>query len=136
MIKTKFWEIGVSFLWPYIPLWAACNTSQFDKNFFLTNYLISRIGSELPKLKTAFYESHFPHCAIGAKTQCPRTKINKRFLLRAKTTTAWKLIPHRSKISKNWNPPHWDPLHRFFKNWFSLIQKLLYSNYVQTHFTK
>ena len=22
------------------------------------------IGSELPKLKTAFYESHFPHCKI------------------------------------------------------------------------
>ena len=32
--------------------------------FFLTNYLISRIGSELPKLKTAFYESHFPHCVF------------------------------------------------------------------------
>ena len=23
------------------------------------------IGSELPKLKTAFYESHFPHCAMA-----------------------------------------------------------------------
>ena len=35
---------------------------NLTRNFFLTNYLISRIGSELPKLKTAFYESHFPHC--------------------------------------------------------------------------
>ena len=25
---------------------------------------MSRIGSELPKLKTAFYASHFPHCGI------------------------------------------------------------------------
>ena len=62
--------------------------------------------------------------------------LNKRFLPRAKTTTAWKLIPHRSKISKNWNPPHWVPLHRFFKNWFLLIQKQLYNNNIQAHFTK
>ena len=40
-----------------------CNTSQFDrKKYFnltclsLTNYLFSRIGSSLPKLKTAFLE--------------------------------------------------------------------------------
>jgi hypothetical protein len=32
--------------------------------FFFTNYLISSIGSELPKQKTAFYESHFTHCAV------------------------------------------------------------------------
>ena len=68
-------------------------------------------------------------------TQCPRTGLNKRFLPKPKTTIAWKLIPHRSKISNNWNPPHWVPLHRFFKNWFLLIQKQLYSNYIQTHFT-
>ena len=61
--------------------------------------------------------------------------LNKRFLPRPNTTTAWKLIPHMSEISKNWNPPHWVPLHRFFKNWFLLIQKQLYSNYIQTHFT-
>ena len=59
--------------------------------------------------------------------QCPRTDLNIRNLPRPKTTTAWKLIPHRSKISKNWNPPHWVPLHRFFKNWFLLMQKQLYS---------
>ena len=33
---------------------------NLTRNYFLTNYLISRIGSELPKLKAAFYESHFP----------------------------------------------------------------------------
>ena len=68
-------------------------------------------------------------------SQCPRADLNKKFLPRPKTTTAWKCIPHRSKISKNWNPPYWDPLHRFFKNLFLLIQKLLYNNYIQTHFT-
>ena len=40
--------------------------------------------------------------------QCPRTDLNKSFLPRPKTTTAWKLIPHSSKISKNWNPPPWE----------------------------
>ena len=43
-------------------------------------------------------------------SQCPRADLNKKFLARPKTTAAWKLIPHRSKISKNWNPTHWDPL--------------------------
>ena len=41
---------------------------NLTRNFFLTNYLISRIGSELTKLKTAFYESHFPHCVIASAT--------------------------------------------------------------------
>ena len=68
-------------------------------------------------------------------SQCPRTDLNKRFLPRPKTISAWKLKPYRSKISKNWNPPWWVPLHRFFKNWFLLIQNQLYSNYIQTHFT-
>ena len=63
-----------------------------------------------------------------------RANLNKSVWLVINTTTAWKLIPHRYKISKNWNPPHW--VHRFFKNWFLLIQKQLYSNYIQTHFTK
>ena len=30
----------------------------------MTNYLISSFGSVLPKLKTAFYRSHFGHCAV------------------------------------------------------------------------
>ena len=59
--------------------------------------------------------------------QCPRVDLNIKSLPGPKTTTAWKLTPYRSKISKNWNPPHWVPLHRFFKNWFLLIQKQLYS---------
>ena len=41
----------------------------------------------------------------SAHSQCPRTDINKRSLPRPTTTTAWKLIPHRSSISKNWNTP-------------------------------
>ena len=69
-------------------------------------------------------------------TQCPSIDLIKRFLPRPKSIAAWKLITNRSKISKNWNPPNWVPLHRFFKNWFLLIQKQLYSNYIPTHFTK
>ena len=38
-------------------------TYQFNL-FSLTNYLISRIGSTLPKLKTAFYRNHFGHCGL------------------------------------------------------------------------
>jgi hypothetical protein len=34
-------------------------------------------------------------------SQCPRTDSNKRFLPWPKTITAWKLIPHRSNMSKN-----------------------------------
>ena len=43
--------------------------------------------------------------------KCPWTDLNKRYLPRPKTTTLWKTI-------KNWNPPHWVPLKRFFKNWY------------------
>ena len=41
---------------------------NLTRNYFLTNYLISSIVSELPKLKTAFNESHFPHCAVLHKS--------------------------------------------------------------------
>ena len=34
-------------------------------------------------------------------SQHPRTDLNKKFLPTPKTTTARKLIPHRSNISKN-----------------------------------
>ena len=61
--------------------------------------------------------------------------LNKRSLPRPKTTTAWKIIPHRSKIGKNWNNSQWVPLHWFFKNWFLLMWKQLYNNYIQTHLT-
>ena len=60
--------------------------------------------------------------AIYYFPQCPRRGLSKRFLPRAKITTVWKPIPHRSKISKNWNPPDWVSHYRFFKNWFLLIQ--------------
>ena len=56
------------------------------------------------------------------RAQCSRAYLNKKSLPRPKTTAAWKLIPHRSKISKNWNPPHWVPVHRFSKNCILLIQ--------------
>ena len=40
-------------------------------------------------------------CISCLVTQCPRVDLNKKSLPRPKTTTACKLIPHRSKISKN-----------------------------------
>ena len=36
-----------------------------------------------------------------ARSQRPRIDLNKKFLPRPNATTAWKLIPHRSNISKN-----------------------------------
>ena len=40
-------------------------------------------------------------CWVPVRTQRPRIDLNKRFLPRSNTTTAWNLIPHRSNISKN-----------------------------------
>ena len=34
-------------------------------------------------------------------TQCSRINLNKRFLPRPNTTSAWKLTPHRSNVCKN-----------------------------------
>ena len=59
--------------------------------------------------------------------QCPRTDLNKRSLPRPKTTIEWKLIPHRSKITMNWNPPHCIPINKIFKNGFLLIEKCLHT---------
>ena len=47
----------------------------------LTNYLISRIGSTLPKLKTAFYRSNFGHCAVGQKNFGNKIPFLSYFLL-------------------------------------------------------
>ena len=96
---------------------------------YLSSHLINRPNLRWPDL---YFWIDFLSVTVAIHSQCPRTDLNKRLLPRPKTTTAWKLIPHRSKISKNWNPPR---VHRFLKNWFLIIQKQLYSNYVQTHFT-
>ena len=62
-------------------------------------------------------QSYLPH----SEAQCATTKLNKRSLPKPTTTTGWKLIPHRSKISMNWNPLHWDPIMKyFFKVFFRL----------------
>ena len=61
------------------------------------------------------------HNIKKAWAQCPTMKLNKRSLPKPTTTTGWKLIPHRSKISMNWNPLHWDPIIKyFFKVFFRL----------------
>jgi hypothetical protein len=107
------------------------------RRFFNKDWLFTEIKSLLLlsgfKISTTTFKIIFLQiCSVmyHSAMQCPRADLNKKFLPRPKTTTAWKGITHRSKISKNWNPPYWDPLQRFFKNWF-----LLYSNYIQTHFT-
>ena len=88
-------------------------------------YYLEKLNSKIWKKN---YCLEFLKSKIWRKnhTQCPRTDLNKRFLPRPKTTTTWKLIPHRPKFSKNWNPPRWVPLHTFFKNWYLLIQKQLH----------
>ena len=87
-------------------------------------------------LQCNVYNSGICHtCGTCLCTQRLRMNLNKESLPRSKTTTAWKLIPHWPKISKNWNSTHLDPLHRFFKNCFLLIQKQLYNEYISTQFT-
>ena len=74
-------------------------------------FLITKVDS-LEKLMIASdwlvsAESHQGQILFdfAISSQRSRTDLNKRFLPRPNTITAWKLIPHRSKISKNWNPP-------------------------------
>ena len=49
----------------------------------MTNYLISRFGCALPKLKTVFYRSHFSHCALFRwhDWKCLIKKSNAIFLV-------------------------------------------------------
>ena len=104
--------------------------------FKLSNFLLNPSKLVKPEeTEVCQYLLLFTLIMDSHMTQCPRTDLNKRSLPRPKTTTAWKLIPYRSKITKNWNPPRWVPLHRIFKNRFLLIQKQLYIEYIQTHFT-
>ena len=60
---------------------------------------VLKILTSIKKLQWAIYR--YVNLA-----QRPRTDLNKRFLPRPNTTIAWKLMPHRSNISKIWNPSH------------------------------
>ena len=100
--------------------WHKFDSSASPRN--LTKDLFIKIRTRtVVKLLLFLYEFLFRDCF--STPQCARTDLNKRFLPRPKTITAWKLIPHRSKISKKWNPLRWVPLHRFFKNWFLKVNK-------------
>ena len=101
-------------------IWVRNNLLLAEK--FMTSRNVCQIYVHKDQMRTKYFWCHL--------TQCPRTDLNKISLPRTKTATIWKLIPHWSKISKNWNPPKWVPLNRFFKNWFLLM---LYNNYIQTH---
>ena len=75
-----------------------------NQNMILQSHLIIRNGylaSEQPGSSEPFSMPNLSVYFINCKPQCPRADLNKRFLPRANTTTAWKLIPHRSNISKN-----------------------------------
>ena len=65
-------------------------------------------------METSFYLENC-HFGCGYKRdvlelQCPRMELNKRSLPKPTTIAGWKLIPHRSKICMNWNPPRWDSI--------------------------
>ena len=134
-------------LWPSYNIWtligslsfrnlSSCSRSK-QESFLSSSQHHFLVFSHISQILLLFTSAAFWWDSSLKKmsTVCPRADLNNMFLPRPKTTTAWKLIPHRSKISKNWNPPHWDPLHRFFKNCFLLLQKQLCSNYIQTYFT-
>ena len=81
------------------------------RNFFQISDLL---WEKIVLKSIRFYVKVFARSSVHSK-QDTFTKLitvwidlNKRFLPRPKTTTAWKLIPHRSKISKNWNPHYID----------------------------
>ena len=67
--------------------------------------LIIYIAHMSPTLVSKKISELFKKPKKWSAPQRPRTDLNKRSLPRPKTTTAWKLIPHRPNISKNWNPP-------------------------------
>ena len=57
---------------------------------------------------------------LRLSTQCARTDLNKRSLPKPTITAGWKHIPHRSKISMNWNPPRPGGSHYIFQIFFRL----------------
>ena len=63
------------------------------------------------KVSCTLYPSSFAGMdfvdVLPVRSQCPRTNYDKRSLPRPTTTTAYKLVPHRSKITNNQNLPHW-----------------------------
>ena len=83
-------------LWPHIHVYflsiGFVTQKEFPRDFEKISYCLTLIWL----LETVGNSS-------GA--QCPRIDLNKSFLPRPNTTTVWMLKPHRSKISKNWNPP-------------------------------
>ena len=70
----------------------------------------------------------YPKSLFFGKTQCPTMKLNKRSLPKPTTPTGWKLIPHRSKISMNWNLLHLDPIIKYFLKVFFLSNNFFFRN--------
>ena len=111
--------------WHFLSIFITCNAiliyeSSFNKICYHLKTFFTRIHASKKILNFVDHESYYtsgasilhfefimgPDHLFSFYTQCPRTDLNKRFLPRPKTNTAWKLIPHRSKISKNWIAPH------------------------------
>ena len=99
---TQFWiNIFFAYTFYWQSIWPECSLKTFhqkevaiDKSS-LAQQDHSR-GGVLQNI-LSFFKSQFFICAIG-RPQCPRIDLNKRFLPRPKTITAWNLTPHRSNI--------------------------------------
>ena len=115
-MKKIFFEILVQTVLVMGEFWR--NLKITPKSALLCNLLPTLLEFCIQLCKRVFWKFHKKQCVILFKyiqkirvkisstvppSQCPRTDLKKRFLPRPKTITAWKLIPHRSKISKNWN---------------------------------
>ena len=83
----------------------------FSPHSLVFSYLSFSLALSLCQIKhfTFLFMFLLWHTSLASRQpQRPRTDLNKRFLPRPNTTTAWKLIPHRSNMSKNKNPTHWE----------------------------
>ena len=108
-IKTKLQNFCISFL---ATVWVA---QWVSLSYVPTILQVWYQFNHFNVLKTETLQIEFENlffCEI--KSQSPRIDLNKWFLPRPNEIlsqhlyTAWKLIPHRSNISKSWNPTHWE----------------------------
>ena len=122
-------------------LYNLCFTNQLKILSFVAMHRFKYEWTLVSAMELYFLFKSWSAYSAGEKlrSQCPRTYLNKRFLPRQKLPqhhsrypicTAWKPIPHRSKIQQELKYPHWVTIHRFL-----LIKKQLYSNYIEIHFT-
>ena len=118
---SPVWNIQLDFFpslnWEKIPVWNTKLAKSKIPVRVVKNVISKWTKMEFPRFRFLW----FTEVGVVNPPQCPTMKLNKRSLPKPTTTTGWKLIPHRSKISMNWNPLHWDPIIKyFFKVFFRL----------------